>query len=354
MGGNQSGIANADVKWIRDTIIIGYKGFDSNMKCLGMQYEVGKTYEIPEEDLSMCKAGYHFCRVPVDVNHYYPFGVGNLYAKIKAEGLVGEELDKCATNKITILQILTESEMLAEMPSKVIRADGDIESYKNGKLHSDTGPAVIGPKNHEVYAKEGLIHRIGGPAETIYDPSDGYHCEKWYLYGKCHRIDGPAEIRFDKRGGFYQESYYIEGKLHRSDGPAVIYRDISGDVYREEYWVNGEKHRDGDQPAIIQHKYIMAQVWYKNDQLFREHDKPAIVFDCVKVWSSAGNILLVTIMNQHCNDYSMTQIVPGLQHPTPEFLATYYQTPSHSSGCDKIEVKYTDCDCVPLQPIEVT
>jgi len=53
MGGTNS-TSNENVIWHRDEIIMGYKGFDPHMRCQNMLYEIGKIYEIPQNDLSMC------------------------------------------------------------------------------------------------------------------------------------------------------------------------------------------------------------------------------------------------------------------------------------------------------------
>ena len=46
-----------------------YKGFDKDMKCLGFQFEEGKTYE--EKEANLCKRGFHACLAPLDVLRYY-------------------------------------------------------------------------------------------------------------------------------------------------------------------------------------------------------------------------------------------------------------------------------------------
>ena len=85
----------------KNSEIIAYKGFDSNWKCNGYQYEVGKTYE-HKGKVEACKSGFHSCEFPLDVLIYYS-PPKSKFAIVKASGEISKEgLDKIASAKITI------------------------------------------------------------------------------------------------------------------------------------------------------------------------------------------------------------------------------------------------------------
>ena len=52
--------------------IKAYKGMSKDMVCRDMQYEVGQTYTMPDEEVKMCSSGYHACIMLADVALYYP------------------------------------------------------------------------------------------------------------------------------------------------------------------------------------------------------------------------------------------------------------------------------------------
>lgn len=73
----------------KETKIIGYKGFDKNLKCIGFQYEVGKEYKY-DGQISLCESGFHFCENPQDVLEYYNAGHNNRFAIVEASGVSDE------------------------------------------------------------------------------------------------------------------------------------------------------------------------------------------------------------------------------------------------------------------------
>ena len=85
------------------------------------------------------------------------------------------------------------------------------------QLHCDEGPAVV---------------RVDGTLE-------------WYQNGRLHRADGPAIVYADDTLVWYQN-----GCLHRADGPAIVYADDTC-----EWWINGTPYTEQDylaQPKALE------------------------------------------------------------------------------------------------------
>ena len=111
----------------------GYKAFDLGWKCRDFQYEIGKTYELPEgQELKICQCGFHFCENPIDVFAYYPFTDNTLVAEIEALGDIKQEGTKFVTDKIKIVKEFTDEEL-----QELIR-NGNCNSgcYNSGDFNS--------------------------------------------------------------------------------------------------------------------------------------------------------------------------------------------------------------------------
>ena len=81
----------------------GYKAFDKNLKCRGMQYEIGKVYEMDETPIP-CDRGFHFCKTIADCYGFYPMCEDTRICEVEATGDVATDDDvKYCTNRIMIL-----------------------------------------------------------------------------------------------------------------------------------------------------------------------------------------------------------------------------------------------------------
>ena len=94
--------------------MIGYKAFDENLCCRGMQYEVGKTYELPtkKEDMRLCSENVlHFCRYPwdIEINSNYNLANSRICEVMSGNDTI-EENGKVGTNRLTILREITGEE----------------------------------------------------------------------------------------------------------------------------------------------------------------------------------------------------------------------------------------------------
>ena len=94
--------------------VIGYKGFDSKLRGMGMQFEVGKTFEV-DGDPKTVRNGMHFCTEPFGVFDYYPRHCGNRYCIVEALGQISTDNNlntRASTNKMRIIEEISEDEMV--------------------------------------------------------------------------------------------------------------------------------------------------------------------------------------------------------------------------------------------------
>lgn len=88
----------------------GYKAFNSDLTCRGMQYEVGKEYT-HDGDISLCEQGFHFCEQLTDCYQYY--NSKSRICEVEALGEVKTDDTKSVTDHIRIVRELTREEIVA-------------------------------------------------------------------------------------------------------------------------------------------------------------------------------------------------------------------------------------------------
>lgn len=94
--------------------VIGYKGFDSKLRGMGMQFEVGKIFEV-DGDPKTVRNGMHFCTEPFGVFDYYPRRCSNRYCIVEALGQISTDNNlntRASTNKMRIIEEISEDEMV--------------------------------------------------------------------------------------------------------------------------------------------------------------------------------------------------------------------------------------------------
>lgn len=91
---------------------IRIKGFDKNLKCRGMQFEVGKEYKTESTELELCtETVFHYCKTLKQVADYYPVGVENRFCYIEVLGEEIEDGDKCGSNHIKVSREIVGEEL---------------------------------------------------------------------------------------------------------------------------------------------------------------------------------------------------------------------------------------------------
>ena len=99
---------------LKKNAIKAYKAFDSNLTCIGFQYEVGKEYH-HKGKLELCKSGFHVCPKLVGCFSFYPFSeTKTRVAEVLVWGTVKYEdagVKLCASN-IKVVRELTWSKVL--------------------------------------------------------------------------------------------------------------------------------------------------------------------------------------------------------------------------------------------------
>jgi hypothetical protein len=94
-------------------MIIGYKGFDKDLKCREVQFTVGDIASKPYiEKPRLCTGdGFHYCKQLREVFAHYGLDGLNRYCEIEVLGGFTESKDKCITTSFRIIRELSKKEV---------------------------------------------------------------------------------------------------------------------------------------------------------------------------------------------------------------------------------------------------
>ena len=148
--------------------IITYKGFDKNLKCRGLQYEVGKEYEM-DGDIKCCERGFHACESPLEVFDHYDM-LNSRFAKVEQSGEIDKEEN---TTKVCSSKIKVKAELkLADIIDLGVEWIKDVTSPSKLKKETDLND---NGNNSAKIGSSGDYAQIGSSGDSAKIESTGKH-----------------------------------------------------------------------------------------------------------------------------------------------------------------------------------
>ena len=127
------------------------KGFDKDLRCRGMQFEVGKEYStgVADADISLCtNTVFHFCDSLQKVHTHYSVmpEEDNRFCEIEVLGALVSDDTKCGSNRIRIVREILGDEL------NIMRGltDGNTGVFNSGNWNSgifNSGDCNSGGRN---------------------------------------------------------------------------------------------------------------------------------------------------------------------------------------------------------------
>jgi YD repeat-containing protein len=203
---------------------IGYKA-TTNLKCINLQYEIGKTYSI--DNIKICSHGFHYCDNMNDVLDYYKYNDKDfvlLELEILSDNII-KQGNKSVTDKIKVNRIIPKEEYTFELPVLEYDSNNNLIHCKHSNGYEyrqeyDSNNNLIHYENSKGFeswydydSNNNLIH---------YKNSKGF--ESWYDYDSNNNL-----IHYKNSKGF--ESW----KEYDSNNNLIYYKNLYGYEYWHEY-----------------------------------------------------------------------------------------------------------------------
>ena len=251
---------------MEENIIKSYKGFNPDFTCRGMQYEVGKEYEMPEDGIKCCENGFHACESPLEVlDHYFFTGNGEMcrFAEVEQSGKIDREENstKVCSSKIKVKAELKFGDLVragVEWLKEVTKFDKSVTT-DNGEDYAQIGSsgdyAKIGSSgNYAKIGSSGNSAKIGSSGNSAKIGSSGDYA-KIGSSGNSAKIDSTGEdsviccAGHDSRvkaklGSWVTLSEWKYDSSKKRDVPVKVFSfQIDGETYKPDTWYkmkNGE------------------------------------------------------------------------------------------------------------------
>jgi PPE-repeat protein len=132
------------------------KGFDKNLCCRGMQYEIGKEFKTDAENITandLCSGNVlHYCDSLQNVNNYYSCtNDDNRYCEIEVLGKEVTDGEKFGSNHIKIIREITGHELKLmkglERGNTGVFNSGDLNSGDLNSGYRNSGYRNSGDRN---------------------------------------------------------------------------------------------------------------------------------------------------------------------------------------------------------------
>ena len=110
------------------------KGFDKDLCCRDMQFEVGKTYDTgANPPLKICSSDvFHFCESINAVHEYYRVDTDNRFCEVEVLGDIVQEDNKIGSNKIRIVREIIGQ----ELDVLIGRVNGNSGTFNTGNYNT--------------------------------------------------------------------------------------------------------------------------------------------------------------------------------------------------------------------------
>lgn len=113
------------------------KGFDKNLCCRGMQFEVGKVYDTgaKDDEIRLCSnTVYHYCDNIMQVHEHYSCNPEqqNRFCEIEVLGAEVTDGEKCGSNKIKIVREIVGD----ELKTLIGQINGNTGLFNSGNCNS--------------------------------------------------------------------------------------------------------------------------------------------------------------------------------------------------------------------------